>query len=135
MQSDPFFGTWQLNPSKSKSNPRPGLWRSLTLNLQAEGQGIKATLTGDGADGNPAHELFTAACDGMPRPVNDPDCDAIATTWVDTYTLIDSRTKAGKFVGIQTSVVSPDGKTLTITTIFIDANGRPFNNIRVFDKQ
>jgi hypothetical protein len=95
---------------------------------------MKATVTGIGVDGNPIKDMHTAVIDGMPHPRNDPNCDAIAATWVDTDTLIDSRTKAGKLVGTQTSVVSPDGKTLTVTTLLIDANGRPFNNTLVFDK-
>jgi hypothetical protein len=31
--------------------------------------------------------------------------------------------------------VSPDGKTATATTMGINANGQPINNITVWDKQ
>jgi hypothetical protein len=34
-----------------------------------------------------------------------------------------------------TETVSRDGKTFTITTAGFDVNGRPTNNITVYDKQ
>jgi hypothetical protein len=43
--------------------------------------------------------------------------------------------KADKLVGTTTIVVSPDGKTTTVTEIILDANGKLINNITVFDKQ
>src|ERR1700693_3491887 len=113
-QTDPFLGTWQLNLAKSKYSPGPPP-RSQTLNIQAEGQGLKAPITGVGADGNPINFTATLVFDGMPHPVqNAPDFDAAANTRVDAYTLIVSRTKAGKLVGTVTEVVSPDDKQLAL---------------------
>ena len=72
----------------------------------------------------------------MPHPVTgSPNFDAIAPTRVDAYTTIISRTKAGKLVRASIDVVSRDGKTLTGTTAGIEANGRQFNIINVYDKQ
>jgi len=113
-QSNPFVGTWQLNLAKSKYSPGPPP-KSATDNVQAEGQGLKVTITGVGAEGNPINITFTNVFDGMPHPAGNPNFDAAATARVDAYTLINSRTKAGKLVGTQTVVVSPDGKTLTAT--------------------
>ena len=42
---------------------------------------------------------------------------------------------AGKLVRASIDVVSRDGKTLTGTTAGIEANGRQFNIINVYDKQ
>ena len=135
-QSDPFVGTWQLNLAKSKfPGPPP---KSQTNNIQAEGQGLKVTATGVGAEGNPISNAFALVFDGMPHPSNRaPNAyDAITDARVDAYTLISSRTKAGKLVAIQTVLVSPDGKMLTATTTGINAvNGQLFNLIQVFDKQ
>ena len=135
-QSDPFVGTWQLNLAKSKfPGPPP---KSQTDNIQAEGQGLKVTATGVEAQGNPISNAFALVFDGMSHPSNRAPnfYDASADARVDAYTLISSRTKAGKLIGTQTVVVSPDGKTLTATTTAINAaNGQPFNSIQVFDKQ
>jgi hypothetical protein len=134
-QSDPFLGTWQSNLTKSKYSPGPAR-RSGTLNLQAEGQNVKATLTGTDANGNPFNVVVIDVLDGIAHPVTGiPNYDAAAHTRVDAYTQINSHTKAGKLVDTVTLVVSPDGKTLTVTMIGIDANGRGFNNILLYDKQ
>jgi hypothetical protein len=134
-QSDQFPGTWQLNLSKSKfPGPPP---RSQTMNVQADGQDRKVTTTGTGADGNPISNTVTRVFDGIAHPVTgNPNLDANADTQVDAYTVIRSLTKAGKLVGVTTAVVSPDGKTLTITTTGVNVHGRQsLNNITVYDKQ
>jgi len=133
-QSNPFVGTWQLNLAKSKYSPGPPP-KSQTENVQAEGQGLTGTVTGVGAEGNPISNRFTTVEDGMPHPVRARNYDVQALTRVDPYTVIGSGTKDGKLVEALTLAVSPDGKTLNITLTGINANGRPINNIEVFDKQ
>lgn len=72
--------------------------------------------------------------DGQPHPAGNPNFDA-ASTRVDANTLIETRLRAGKLVGTETLVVSPDGKTATATLISLDANGQKFSAVRVYDKQ
>jgi len=133
-QSDPFLGTWQLNLAKSKYSPGPPP-KSQTANIQGDGQNHRVTTTGIDAAGKPTSAAFTRIYDGMPHPGVTPDFDALSLTRVDDHTLIISRTKAGKLVQTVTNVVSQDGKTNTITTNGTDGNGRPINNISVWDKQ
>ena len=133
-QSDQFLGMWQLNLAKSKYSPGPAP-RSETTNNQAEGQGIKITLTGTNGNGNPINVVATRVFDGIAHPVMNPNWDAAAWTRIDASTLIVSRTKAGKLVGTVTLAVSPDGRTMTITEIGVDANGRSTNDLAVYDKQ
>jgi hypothetical protein len=134
-QSDPFLGTWQLNLAKSKYSPGPPP-RSSTQNIQAEGQNDKVTTTGTDPNGNPTNTVFTGVYDGMPHPPTNPspNFDSHADTRVDAYTHIHSYTKAGKLVGTLTSVVSPDGRTMT-DTVMGNADGRQINIIAVYDKQ
>jgi hypothetical protein len=134
-QSDPFIGTWQLNLAKSKYSPGPPP-KSSTVTFQAEGQNHKVTITGINAAGDPTSGGVTRNYDGMPHPVTgNPAYDAVAWTRVDPYTVIFSRTKAGKLVQTETNVVSQDGKTATDTVTGTDANGRPINIVGVYDKQ
>ena len=106
------------------------------MKVEADGQGQKVTVTGVNARGNPINNFFTQIFDGMPHPGNpNPDFDAVVNARIDAYTLVNSRTKVGKLVGTQTVTVSSDGKMLTATTVSIDTNGRPTNNIAIFDKQ
>jgi hypothetical protein len=133
-QSDPFLGAWQLNVAKSKFSPGPAP-KSQTVNIQAEGQNHKVTFTGIDAAGNPTSAVFTRIYGGMPHLGGGPGSDAVSLTRTDAYTIIISRTKAGKLVSTTTAVVSQDGKTMTGMTTGTDANGRPFNVITVHDKQ
>ena len=46
-----------------------------------------------------------------------------------------ARKKGGKIVLSSINVVSKDGKTMTITTKGVGEDGRPINNVRVYEKQ
>jgi hypothetical protein len=134
-QSNPWIGTWQLNLAKSKYSPGPPP-RSLTVTMQAEGQGRRDTSTGVNAAGNPISDTFTIVFDGVPHPrVGSPNVDAFASTQIDAYTQIYSLTKAGKLIGTLTDEISPDGKTFTSTYTRINANGQKYSSFSVFDKQ
>src|SRR5580704_6581712 len=81
-QTDPFFGTWQLNLAKSKYSPGPPP-KSETVNVQAEGQGLKATITRVNAEGNPINYTVGPIFDGLPDSTeNYPNQDAYAATRV-----------------------------------------------------
>jgi hypothetical protein len=43
--------------------------------------------------------------------------------------------KGGKVTATQTSVISADGKTRTVTTKGADAAGKSLNNVAVYDRQ
>jgi hypothetical protein len=74
--------------------------------------------------------------DGQTHPTTgSPDFDASAYTRVDANTWIFTRMKAGKVVGVGTSVLSQDGRTCTNTFRGIDAAGQPMNYVQVYDKQ
>jgi len=136
-QSDPWLGTWQLNLAKSKYSPGPPP-KSQTAKIEAEGQNHKVTVTGIDAAGKPTSGGFTRIFDGVSHAAanpNNPLFDAASITRVDSNTVIISRTKAGKLVQTVTTGVAQDGKTMTISTTGIDANGRPINDISVLDKQ
>jgi hypothetical protein len=134
-QSDPMTGLWQLNLSKSKFSPGPPP-KSQTNYLQGEGQNRKNTTVGIDAEGNPTVVVFMHIYDGKPYPTTgSPIFDASAYTRPDANTLNFNRLKAGKVVQTGTTVVTPDGKSYTVTTTGTNANGRQINNIAVYDKQ
>jgi len=43
--------------------------------------------------------------------------------------------KAGKVTTTQTSKVSPDGKTRTVTTKGVNGKGQKVNNVAIYDRQ
>jgi hypothetical protein len=74
--------------------------------------------------------------DGQPHPVTgSTSYDTSTDTRVDAHTFNYSLTKAGTLVDAGTSVVSQDGRTLTITGKGTDASGREYNFVAVLDKQ
>jgi hypothetical protein len=88
-----------------------------------------------GSNASPLHFLSIVQ-DGKPHPVTgSPIYDAITVTRVDAYTTNGSYTKAGKEVQTSSTVVSGDGKTLTIAATGTNPNGQQYNNIGVYDKQ
>jgi hypothetical protein len=134
-QNNPLIGAWKLNLDKSKYNPGP-LPRSNTLYWTQDGQNIKDINQGTDAQGNPTTGVIMINFDGQPHPSTGfPNWDAVALTRVDADTVIFARSKAGKLVGTGTILLSQGSKAMTITSTGIDANGRPYTNFSVYDKQ
>jgi len=134
-QGDPFLGTWVLNVAKSKYQPGPPP-KDQTSIYEASGQGVKVTTKATDAAGKPTTTAYTAGYDGKDYPVTgNADWDALALRRVNPNTLELTRKKAGKVVQTGTNVVSADGKTRTVTSTGVDAQGRKINNIAVYDRK
>jgi hypothetical protein len=134
-QSSPLIGTWKLSLDKSKFSPGPPP-RSASLTYTQDGKNIRATNPFIDAQGNPVTLVNMLIFDGQPHPsIGSPNYDATAYTRLDANTIIYTRLKAGKLVGIGTNVMSQDGKTLTISLTGTDASGRASTNVFVYDKQ
>ena len=134
-QSDPQVGTWKLNLAKSKYSPGPGP-KSATTKIEAVGAGTKVSVDQALADGTARHWEFTANYDGKDSPVTgNPDADTVARTRLDANTVQTVSKKGGKVTTTQTSAVSSDGKTRTVTTKGVNASGQQVNNVAVYEKQ
>jgi hypothetical protein len=57
--SNPRLGTWKLNVEKSKYHPGPAP-QSVTMKIEAAGEGEKATTEGVNATGAPTQTEYTA---------------------------------------------------------------------------
>ena len=135
-QSDPQVGVWKLNLAKSKYSPGPAP-KSGTTKIEAVGAGTKVIVDQVAGDGTVRHWEFTANYDGKDSPVtgNNPDADVVARTRTNANTVQTISKKAGKVTTTQTSVVSADGKTRTVTTKGGNASGQQVNNVAVYEKQ
>ena len=89
------------------------------------------------ADGTVRHYTHTANYDGKDAPVvgNSANGDVVALTRVDANTTRTINKKAGKVTVTQTSVVSADGKTRTITSKGTNGQGQAVDNVAVYDRQ
>src|ERR1700694_1594634 len=68
-QSNPSIGTWKLNTAKSKFSPGSAP-QSLTLTLEAQGNGVKASAEGTAAEGSRTAWSYTANYDGKDNPIS-----------------------------------------------------------------
>ncbi len=133
--SNPRIGTWKLNLAKSTyaAGTAP---KSATFTVVAAGAGVKVTVDGVNADGTVSHWMYTANYDGKDYPVTgNPNRETVASNLVDANTLKSIYKKGGKAAVTQTSVLSSDGRTITITSTSTDAKGQPVNAVAVYDRQ
>jgi hypothetical protein len=134
--NNPSVGTWKANVAKSKATAGPAL-KSGTTKIEAAGAGVKYTVDTAFADGSTNHWEVTANYDGKDSRVtgNSPYGDVVALTRVDANTTRMVNKKDGKVTARITAVVSPDGKTRTVTIKGTNVLGKPVDLISVYDRQ
>jgi len=130
----PEMGTWKLNEAKSKFGP--GATKNHTVKYEAAGDNIKVTVDGTTADGKAVHSEWTGKFDGKDYPcTGDPTIDSRAYTKINDHTLELTNKLSGKVTTTGRIVVSPDGKTRTVTTTSTDEKGKKTKSTAVYDKE
>jgi hypothetical protein len=133
--ADPIVGTWQLNVAKSKFNPGPAL-RSQTRVYTESAQGISMKVTQVAADGTAGTQESTFKYDGKDYAFSgSQDWDSLSLTRKDANTVVSTQKKAGKAIGTTVRTISKDGKVMTLANKGTGANGKPFDNMLVFDRK
>lgn len=131
---NPHMGTWKLNESKSKFSP--GASKNNTVVYEAAGDMIKVTVDGVDGSGSPTHNEWTGRFDGKDyAETGNPTADMRSYRRINSRRLALREKKGGKVVTSGTITVSRDGKSRTVATSGIDAKGRRFHNVAVYDKQ
>lgn len=134
-QDDPHLGTWVLNAEKSTAIPGPPLQRQTAV-FSLGGHDLKVTAKGVTADGQPTLTEWTASYDGRDYPVQgNPDFDAVVLRRLDTHTIEFTRKLRGRVVQTVTSVVSPDGRTRTMTVTGVNARGQKIHLVYFYERQ
>lgn len=134
-QQDPFVGTWKQNISKSKCDPGSPPRNPQTFKrASTPGGAVKTTILD--AQGNATDTGYTASYDGKDYPIKGSAIsDTVALRRIDANTQIRVDKKADNVVRMARGVVSKDGKTYTVDSIGINAQGQAFHCITVYDKQ
>lgn len=134
--ADNNVGTWKLDVAKSKYSPSPAP-KNQTLKIEVWGNdGVKYTADGVGADGKPTHAEFQAKYDGKDYPFKgNPDADMLSYKRIDANTVEATTTLNGKSTIVAKVVVSPDGRTRTVTQKGTNAQGQALNVTSVYDRQ
>jgi hypothetical protein len=131
---DPQMGTWKLNEAKSKITP--GTLKNTQVVYSSMFGQVKIKADGIDANGKPSHTEWSGRFDGKDYPVTgDPNSDGRSYTKVNERTLTTTNKKNGKVTVTGQIVVSPDGKTRTVTLTGTTPKGKKFKNVAVYDKQ
>jgi hypothetical protein len=128
-------GTWKLNVAKSKFSPGPAP-KSMTLTYSAVGtDGVRIVVDLVPPEGPAQHWETTAHYDGKDYRISgNPTADMITTKRIDDRTGESTFKKDGKVTVTNRRTLSPDGKTLTITSSGVTADGRRRRDVQVFEK-
>ncbi len=144
-----FFGTWRLDRTKStftESKKRTGPlgvdataveWR--VMKIESAGDGLRHT-TDTRAIANDTgffREQYTAKFDGKDYPIDlkSTFLDAVALKKIDANTIERAGKVGGQTVETATWKVSPDGKTLIVTTKGKVPGGIDYNSVQVFNRE
>jgi hypothetical protein len=104
-QQSPFDGTWKIDMNKVHFSPKPDVF------LLKDGMYSCKTCT----------PPYTVKADGTDQPVSGhPYFDTVAIQVVNDHEIKETDKKGGKTVATSDVVISPDGKTATVT--FTDAS-------------
>jgi hypothetical protein len=136
-QTDPFLGTWKLNVQKSKFTPGPPR-KSETRIVVTGPTGMKVSVDRVNGDGSTQEFEYATNLDNKSYPITGDGpygADSIAANLTAPNTIQSTLKRGGKVVATATTVVSSDGKVLTITTKGTDPSGKHFSNMSVYDKQ
>jgi hypothetical protein len=131
--AEPLLGTWKLNVAKSKYSGTPP--KASTVKIEGTDQARMVTVDVTPATGPDQHWMVMGPS-GKDLPVtgNNPNADTYVFKRVNANTLEAQYKKDGKPTILQSAVVSPDGKTLTITATGTSAAGQAVNNVAVYEK-
>src|SRR5437773_11596332 len=132
---DPFVGTWKLNMAKSKfeAGAPP---KSSTATITTVGDKRRLVVHTVPASGPELTTESTAADDGKDYPMKgSPTVDMVSVIRIDPRTVERRDKKNGQVVATLRATVSADGKTMMINQRGATAQGQPYNNMLVYERQ
>src|SRR4051794_29912337 len=138
-QIETRVGTWELDLAKSTFSPGLPPQRQ-TLTYRSAGPQWTMLLQGVDASGKPINlDVNNLLINFDGRDHATPNADFDTTSWKrkdkDAREYLVIRKRGDKVVLTSTNVLSPDGKTMTITTIGTNGAGQPVHNVSVYQKQ
>jgi hypothetical protein len=133
--TEPVIGTWKLDVAKSTYKPGPAP-KSSTLTIEPAGTGLKVAIDAVNADGSPLKWGFTTMRDGKEEaPVTGhPMFDVVTSTRTNATAGTNVYRKGGKVVMTTNLAISPDGKTMTLTSTGTDPKGQAIHNVAIYTK-
>ena len=129
-----FLGPWQANLARSQRDQNHQ-FESLTIKFEFSGDSVLLTYAGVNKKGNREGNTRKLYPDGKERIIPEAPGYVELSKWLGPFVLESVGMKEGTVLGRSTYEVSKDGTTLTANVKGIDANGQPFEQVIVFDRQ
>jgi hypothetical protein len=133
-QANPFLGTWQANLEKSARHQNHQ-FKSATMVFELDGEVLVLKYSGINMAGKDESSTRRLRPDNKDYPIELAPGYVEVTRYVGTNLLESTAKKDGQVVGLGTYEVSPDGKVLTATVKGVDAAGRDFQQVIIFDRK
>lgn len=132
--TNPFVGTWKLNPARSKFTPGTAP-KEMMVVFETDGDKIKRAATGIDSDGEPVNENSSIAWDRKDHPIDVPPGITVAVNQVNDRTLNVIIKRKGTVISSVHVVMAKNGKTMTSAEKGEDPKGRKIDNVEVYEKQ
>jgi hypothetical protein len=128
-------GTWKLDASKSTASGMSKM-KEATVTFLPEGSGWKYQSTGTRENGDPANTSFMYMKDGADIKLeNSPFGDTLILTDGEKAVSTGVFKRGGKNVGKVTRTVSADGKTMTVKGNSVTPDGKKVSYTSVYIRQ
>jgi hypothetical protein len=112
-----------------------GLGPNATIHIEPDGAGLKVSVEAT-LQGQPNNYAYQATLDDKPIKVSgNPAFDEVSTQRINDHTYSARGRKAGTVVFVDRRTVSRDGKTMTISRVGTNPEGKSFTATIVFDRQ
>jgi hypothetical protein len=118
-----------------ESGPAP---KSLNRKVEAQGDGLKYTFDGVGADGKALSYGFSVKFDGKDYPITGSmpsGAETISVKRIDANNYEATLKKGGKVISTAKVTVSADGKVSTVDSSSTNTAGAKIHDLQVYDKQ
>ncbi len=131
--SDPFIGTWKLDPNKSKySSGAPP--RDMTIQIAPEGDNLRIEAHGSDEDGSPLSVTYSLPAKGGNGQVQHGFFDSVRSEYISVEVRQTTYLKDGKETMSRRTVLSDQGKTMRSTVKGTNAKGHPVAGEEVYEK-
>jgi hypothetical protein len=132
---NPFAGSWVANLEKSRRHANHQ-FASATMTFTVSDECVSMAYSGVNAAGKEESSAIDFYPDGMEHPVS-PQAPGVAmvANWAGTHRLDTEARKGDAVLGRGSYEVSADGSVLTATMSGVDASGKTFEQVIVFDRR
>ena len=129
----PLTGSWIADVAHSRRDPNHQFSRA-TMRFEIAGDRVSLSYGGVNASGRQEQGAHTFQADGHERPV--PEAPGVVASCALTPRALQTvGRKDGAVVGRAVYEVAGDGRSMTATVSGLDASGKSFDQVIVFDRE